>query len=40
VQGLTVDWNEPPEPFRGLADWRLQLGLLLTATACLYAWLW
>jgi solute:Na+ symporter, SSS family len=40
VQGLTVDWSAPAEPFRGLSDWRLQLGLLLTATACLYAWLW
>ena len=40
VQGLTVDWSAPTEPFRGLTDWRLQLGLLLTATVCLYAWLW
>ena len=40
VQGLTVDWSAPAEPFRGLSDWRLQLGLLLTATVCLYAWLW
>jgi SSS family solute:Na+ symporter len=40
VQGLTVDWSAPAEPFRGLVDWRLQLGLLLTATVCLYAWLW
>ncbi|MHB8970089.1 MAG: sodium:solute symporter family transporter [Pirellulaceae bacterium] len=40
VDGLTVDWSAPPEPFRGLTDWRLQLGALLTATVCLYAWLW
>ena len=40
VEGLTVDWAAPIEPFRGLSDWRLQLGLLLTATVCLYAWLW
>jgi SSS family solute:Na+ symporter len=40
VQGLTVDWSAPVEPFRGLTDWRLQWGLLLTVSACLYAWLW
>jgi SSS family solute:Na+ symporter len=40
VEGLTVDWSAPREPFRGLSDWRLQLGLLLVATVCLYTWLW
>ncbi|MHB8865024.1 MAG: hypothetical protein ACYC6N_21805, partial [Pirellulaceae bacterium] len=40
VLGLTVDWHAPREPFRGLSDWRLQLGMLLTATVGLYAWLW
>ncbi len=40
VAGLTVEWGAPIEPFRGLSDWRLQLGLLLTATVCLYTWLW
>jgi SSS family solute:Na+ symporter len=40
VDGLTVDWSEPAEPFRGLTDWRLHLGLLLIATVLLYAWLW
>ena len=40
VQGLTVDWSLPPEPFRGLSDWRMHLGLLLAATVSLYAWLW
>ncbi len=40
VDGLTVDWSAPVESFRGLSDWRLQLGLLLTVTVCLYAWLW
>ena len=40
VQGVTVNWSLPSEPFRGLSDWRLQLGLLLMATVCLYAWLW
>ena len=29
----TVDWRRRPEPFRGLADWRLQVLLLLAATA-------
>jgi hypothetical protein len=40
VEGLTVDWRAPVEPFRGLADWRLQLALLLATSAGLYAWLW
>jgi SSS family solute:Na+ symporter len=40
VQGLTVDWSAPVEPFRGWTDWRLQWGLLLTASACFYYWLW
>jgi SSS family solute:Na+ symporter len=40
VAGLTVDWRAPREPFRGLADWRLQWGLLLAVSAGLYAWLW
>jgi solute:Na+ symporter, SSS family len=40
VQGVTVDWSAPREPFRGLRDWRLQWGLLLTTSAALYYWLW
>ncbi len=40
VEGVTVDWSAPAEPFRGFTDWRLQLGALLAATVCLYAWLW
>ena len=36
----TVDWGEPPQPFRGLADWRLHLAVLLSITVLLYAWLW
>jgi len=40
VRGQTIDWSEPAEPFRGLVDWRLHLGLLLVATVSLYAWLW
>lgn len=40
VDGLTVDWRAPREAWRGLADWRLHVGVLLIATVCLYAWLW
>ena len=36
----TVDWGGRPQPFRGLADWRLQIAVLLTITVLLYAWLW
>lgn len=40
LQGLTVDWRAPREPFRGLSDWRLHWGLLLATSAVLYYWLW
>jgi len=40
ISHLTIDWHMQPEPFRGLADWRLQLGILSLATIGLYAWLW
>jgi SSS family solute:Na+ symporter len=40
VQGLTVDWKAPIEPFRGLSDWRVMLALLVAITIGLYAWLW
>jgi SSS family solute:Na+ symporter len=36
----TVDWHRRPEPFRGLADWRLQVVLLLAATAAIEWWFW
>ena len=36
----TIAWGGRWEPFRGLADWRLHLVVLLAATAAAYAWLW
>ncbi len=36
----TIQWSGRWEPFRGLADWRLQLAVLLTVTAIAYGWLW
>jgi solute:Na+ symporter, SSS family len=36
----TIEWGGPWEPFRGLADWRLQLAVLLAITALAYGWLW
>jgi SSS family solute:Na+ symporter len=36
----TVDWNRRPEPFRGLKDWRLQVAVLLAATAAIEWWFW
>jgi solute:Na+ symporter, SSS family len=40
VDGVTYDWSAPWEPFRGIEDWRLQLGVLSLATLGAYAWLW
>jgi solute:Na+ symporter, SSS family len=40
IQGLTVDWKAPMEPFQGLSDWRLSLGILVLLTVGIYAWLW
>ena len=40
VQGLTMDWGVTPEPFQGISDWRLHLGVLGLATVAIYAWLW
>jgi SSS family solute:Na+ symporter len=40
LRGLTINWDEPMEPFRGLKDWRLQLAALTLMTIGLYAWLW
>ena len=34
-----IAWDGPWEPFRGLADWRLQLAVLLVVTAGAYWWL-
>ncbi len=36
----TIAWSGRWEPFRGLADWRLQLAVLVAATALAYGWLW
>ena len=36
----TVDWRRRPEPFRGLKDWRLQVVVLLAATAAIHWWFW
>jgi len=36
----TIAWKGRWEPFRGLADWRLQLAVLLIVTALAYGWLW
>jgi SSS family solute:Na+ symporter len=36
----TIEWGGRWEPFRGLADWRLHLVVLLAVTAGAYAWLW
>jgi solute:Na+ symporter, SSS family len=36
----TIDWNAPREPFRGLADWRLQFAVLMAVTAGAYWWFW
>jgi SSS family solute:Na+ symporter len=35
----TIQWGGRREPFRGLADWRLQLAVLLSMTAAAYWWL-
>ena len=40
LEGLTINWHSPMEPFRGLRDWRLHLALLTLVTIGLYAWLW
>lgn len=40
LEQTTVDWGGAAEPFAGLSDWRLQLGLLSVLTVALYAWLW
>lgn len=36
----TIDWGGRVEPFEGLSDWRLHLGLLSLVTVAAYAWLW
>lgn len=36
----TIHWDQRPEPFRGLSDWRLQLGVLSLMTVAAYWWLW
>lgn len=40
LASTTVEWGGRPQPFRGLADWRLQLAVLLAVTVIIYAWLW
>jgi SSS family solute:Na+ symporter len=40
IQGLTVDWKAPIQPFQGLSDWRLSLAGLVLLTIGIYAWLW
>jgi hypothetical protein len=40
IRGLTVDWKAPMEPFQGLSDWRLSLGVSVLLTVGIYAWLW
>jgi len=40
LEGLTINWHSPIEPFNGLRDWRFHLGVLTLVTIALYAWLW
>ena len=40
LEGLTINWHSPMEPFHGIRDWRLQLAVLTLVTIGLYAWLW
>jgi len=40
LQHLTIDWSKWAQGWRGLVDWRLQLGVLSLATFFIYRWLW
>ena len=40
LEATTIKWGGRIEPFEGLSDWRLHLGLLGFVTVMLYVWLW
>ena len=40
LEATTIKWGGRIEPFEGLSDWRLHLGLLSIVTVMAYAWLW
>lgn len=40
LERLTIDWKGRAERFRGIFDWRLQLGVLTAITVGLYWFLW
>jgi SSS family solute:Na+ symporter len=40
LEATTMKWEGRIEPFEGLSDWRLQLGLLGCVTVIAYAFLW
>jgi len=40
LEKLTVSWRGRPEAFRGIFDWRLQLGILSGITVLLYRLVW
>jgi hypothetical protein len=40
LEKLTVDWRVQTDRFRGVFDWRSQLGVLSAITVVLYWFLW